>query len=243
MDFKQANAEGQVEVVTSEVMSSAPAETQPAISTESQTEVLHIGESLTQADIDRIYAKLGRPESFDKYDLSGIAPSDYNQEVLTQFKQKAFENGMSNEGVRKMAEWYKEIEVQQINSMQEAKKHQAEMWKLQVMKEWGSDFEKNVQLAVKARDAYTDADFRKYMDETGLGNHPSLLKAFAQIGRELSEDKLVQSETASRIAADEAANRREINRLRSDKSFMDMYRRGDTSAIRRLHSLYGIEGN
>ena len=229
----------------SEVISSDSALPQSAETVEASpaVDIIHVGETLTQDDINRIYSRLGRPESSDKYDLNDIVPSEYNQDIITQFKEKAFENGMSNEGVRKMAEWYKEVELKQIDSMNKAKQHQAEMWKLQVMKEWGSNFEKNVQLAVKARDAYTDADFRKYMDETGLGNHPAMLKAFAQIGRELSEDKLVQSETASRIAADEASLRREIDRLRSDKDFMSAYRKGDPAAIRRMNKLHGIEGN
>lgn len=202
------------------------------------TEQIIIGEELTADDVNRIYTKLGRPESPDKYDLSGIVPDTYNQDVLEQFKQKAHETGMSQEGVRKMAEWYKEVEVKQHEAINKARAIQDDQHIMTLKTELGANFDAEVKNARKALDAYTDKAFKQYMDESGLGNHPALVKAFAKIGRELSEDRLVQSDTATRLAKNDELRKSEILRLRGNKEFMEKYRRGEPTAVQRLNSLY-----
>lgn len=201
-------------------------------------EQIIIGEELTPDDVNRIYNKLGRPESPDKYDLTGIVPDTYNQDVLEQFKQKAHETGMSQEGVRKMAEWYKEVETKQHEAIQKARAIQDDQHIMTLKTELGVNFDTEIKNARKALDAYTDKAFKQYMDESGLGNHPALVKAFAKIGRELSEDRLVQSDTATRLAKNDELRRSEILRLRGNRDFMDKYRRGDPTAVQRLNSLY-----
>ena len=104
--------------------------------------------------------------------------------------------------------------------------------------ELGANFDAEVRNARKALDAYTDKAFKQYMDESGLGNHPALVKAFAKIGRELSEDRLVQSDTATRLAKNDELRKSEILRLRGNKEFMEKYRRGEPTAVQRLNSLY-----
>ena len=202
------------------------------------TEQIIIGEELTADDVNRIYTKLGRPESPDKYDLSGIVPDTYNQDVLEQFKQKAHETGMSQEGVRKMAEWDKEVEVKQHEAINKARAIQDDQHIMTLKTELGANFDAEVKNARKALDAYTDKAFKQYMDESGLGNHPALVKAFAKIGRELSEDRLVQSDTATRLAKNDELRKSEILRLRGNKEFMEKYRRGEPTAVQRLNSLY-----
>lgn len=42
----------------------------------------------------------------------------------------------------------------------------------------------------RARDTYFDADTRNFLTESGMGNHPGLLKALAAIGKELGDGKV-----------------------------------------------------
>jgi hypothetical protein len=193
---------------------------------------------LTDDDKNRVYARLGRPEDPQGYDLTEIVPAEYDQTVVDQFKKKAHESGMSEDAVKKMAAWYRELETANIKKMEDARQQQSGMGILQLKQEFGLNFDREVNNARKALEAYTDSNFRKYMDESGLGNHPALVKAFAKIGRELSEDRLVQSETAQKISKSNDLRKAEINRLRSDQSFMQKYRNGDRNAIERMQRLY-----
>jgi len=140
-----------------------------------------------------------------------------------------------------MAEWYKDLEIKQRESIEKSKAIQTDQYILELKKDFGANFDSEVKNARKALDAYTDSAFRKYMDDTGLGNHPALVKAFAKIGRELSEDRLVQSDTAVRLAKSDELRKSEIARLRSDRDFMSRYRRGEAAAVQRLNSLYTAE--
>lgn len=203
-----------------------------------QVEQLIIGEEITEEDRNRIFRRLGRPDAPDAYDLNGIVPENYNHDLVEQFKIKAHKTGMSNEGVREMAEWYKEVELKQKAAYDNYKKATADQHLLELKRDFGTKFDVEVGHAKKALDAYTDKAFKDYMNETGLGNHPALVKAFAKIGRELSEDRLVQSETAQRMQSNDDLRRQEIQRLRADKSFMDRYRRGDPVSVARLNRLY-----
>lgn len=210
----------------------------PQVKEENGVKEIIIGSEISDSERNIIYERLGRPKDHDGYDLTGIVPETYNQGVVEEFKKKAHETGMSAEGVRKMAEWYKGLELQQRDAMEKSKQIQADHYVLELKKDFGTNFDTEVKNARKALDAYTDQAFRKYMDDTGLGNHPALVKAFAKIGRELSEDKLVQSDTATRLAKSDELRRNEIARLRADKDFMSRYRRGDSAAVQRLNSLY-----
>ena len=219
--------------------SEAPQQAAPVDQTESVgVQEIIVGSEITDKDRDILYERLGRPKDHEGYDLSGIVPETYNQGVVEEFKKKAHETGMSAEGVRKMAEWYKDLELKQRESIEKSKMIQADQHILELKKDFGVNFDTEVKNARKALEAYTDSAFRKYMDDTGLGNHPALVKAFAKIGRELSEDKLVQSDTATRLAKSDDLKRSEIARLRSDKEFMSRYRRGESAAVQRLNSLY-----
>lgn len=45
--------------------------------------------------------------------------------------------------------------------------------------------------AAKARDMFAPEGFKELMDQTGLGNHPAMIKLLARIGKAVSEDKVL----------------------------------------------------
>jgi hypothetical protein len=53
-------------------------------------------------------------------------------------------------------------------------------------------------MAARARAKYLDAPTVKLLVDLGLGNHPKLFRAFAEIGRELAEDQAVAADGSSR---------------------------------------------
>ncbi len=226
------------ESMSSDTPGTQPSAAGPVENTAPQYEEIILGQELTDDDLSRVYKRLGRPDKAEDYDLKEIVPDTFNQGVVEEFKNKAFELGVSQDNAKKLAQWYKETQEKQINDYQRARQEASDRSILQLKAEWGSRFDEEVKYALKARDAYADADFKQYMNETGLGDHPALVKAFAKIGRELSEDRLVQSDTAVRMAKNSELKRAEIQRLRENKDFMAQYRRGEPSAVQRLNRLY-----
>lgn len=60
----------------------------------------------------------------------------------------------------------------------------------------GANYAKSVQLAGTVMDRFMDADSRAFLDESGLGNYPGLVKAFAKIGGQIAEGVIHTSEAA-----------------------------------------------
>ena len=78
---------------------------------------------------------------------------------------------------------------------------QAESWGQQV-EQWAADTKADKEIggdkltvsvghAQKALDTFASKEFREFLDSTGLGNHPEMVRAFAKVGKLMSEDSFV----------------------------------------------------
>lgn len=59
----------------------------------------------------------------------------------------------------------------------------------------GANFAQNTALAAKARDQFGTPELKKMFDETGIGNHPELVRFFTRVGKAISEDSFHASNT------------------------------------------------
>lgn len=65
---------------------------------------------------------------------------------------------------------------------------QTEQMMADLKTEWGNGFEKNLETAKAAVNTLTDDSFKAFLDKSGLGNHPEMVKMFTAIGSQLNED-------------------------------------------------------
>ncbi|SYA20142.1 Uncharacterised protein [Klebsiella pneumoniae] len=92
-------------------------------------------------------------------------------------------------------------------------KQQAEAWQAQT-EEWaatvkadkeigGDKLTANLGVAQRALDTFGTPALKEYLNGTGLGNHPELVKAFVKVGKAMSEDGVVTGkESGQRSAAE-----------------------------------------
>jgi len=62
-------------------------------------------------------------------------------------------------------------------------------------KEWGQNFDMNMNIAKKVVTSLLDQDFVEYLNESGLGNDSRLIKAFYTIGKKIGEDRFNRKTT------------------------------------------------
>lgn len=55
----------------------------------------------------------------------------------------------------------------------------------------GEKFPANAEIAKRVVNRFGTEEFRKALNETGLGNHPELFRVFVRIGKAMTEDQLV----------------------------------------------------
>lgn len=82
-----------------------------------------------------------------------------------------------------------EADFARQNAQEQAQKHQAQLsqWAAQTKQIFGPAWEKEVSLAVRAADAFGGPELRALLEETGLGNHPVIVRTFNGIGKRISE--------------------------------------------------------
>lgn len=154
----------------------------------------------TEDQWNEVYDKLGRPESADKYQLdvkSDVVPFD--ESAIKSFTENAHKLGLNNKQAQGILEFYKnsmEGSAQQNQVDMETAQAQAEQ---ELRKEWGRAYEDNIKKAGAVAKANMDANIldMQLKDGTRLGDHPAIIKGFANIANILSEDKLVSTESES----------------------------------------------
>ena len=80
---------------------------------------------------------------------------------------------------------------------------QIEQWAEQVKADKDLGTDASIGAAQKAMDKFGSPELKQYLNETGLGNHPELVRIFANIGKAMSEDGLVTGNSGgAKSAAD-----------------------------------------
>ncbi len=148
----------------------------------------------TEDQWNEVYDKLGRPESAEKYQLdvkSDIVPLDDG--AIKQFAENAHQLGLNNKQAQGILEYYKnsmEGTAQQERIDTETEQANAEA---ELRKEWGRSFDENIKKAGAVAKANMNPEIldMELKDGTRLGDHPAVIKGFANIANLMSEDKMI----------------------------------------------------
>ena len=149
---------------------------------------------------DEAYAKLGRPESADKYALNIESEAVAMDEgAIKSFAEQSHKLGLNNTQAQGILEFYKnnmESNMQRATVDTETAQAQAET---ELRAEWGKEFDSNVSKASALAKANMNPEILdlQMQDGTRIGDHPEIIKGFAKIAGMLSEDKLVSTESES----------------------------------------------
>lgn len=134
----------------------------------------------------------GAPE---KYEFKPAEGQEIDAAALEQFEPIARELNLTNEQAQKMVDLYGTKIMPMVQQQQvEAWQKTTEQWAADVKadKEIGGDkLTANLSAAQRALEQFGDPELKEYLDSTGLGNHPALVKAFIKVGKAISEDKVV----------------------------------------------------
>jgi len=163
-----------------------------------QDKVAVPNENSTDDQWNEVYGKLGRPESPDKYKLeakSDVVPLD--EGAVKSFAENAHKLGLNNKQAQGILEYYKnsmEGSAQQARVDTETAQANAEA---ELRKEWGRSYEDNIKKAGAVAKANMNGDILnlELKDGTRVGDHPDVIKGFANIANLLSEDKLIGTES------------------------------------------------
>ena len=147
---------------------------------------------------DEAYAKLGRPESPEKYTFdvkSDVVNMD--EGAIKSFAEQSHKLGLNNKQAEGILDFYKnnmEGTAQQAKIDTETAQSKAEQ---ELRQEWGRDFDGKVKQAGALAKANINPEVldMTLSNGTRLGDHPEIIKGFAKIAGMMSEDKIVSTES------------------------------------------------
>lgn len=159
-----------------------------------QDKVAVPNENSTDDQWNEVYGKLGRPESPDKYKLDVQSEMvKLDDGAVKSFAENAHKLGLNNKQAQGILEYYKNsMEGSEQQSRIDTETAQANA-EAELRKEWGRSFDENLKKAGSVAKANMNPEIldMELKDGTRLGDHPAIIKGFANIANLMSEDKMI----------------------------------------------------
>ena len=185
---------------------------------------------------DDFYNKIGRPEKANDYQFG-----DENGE-LDGFREFAHDTGLTQDQANNILKLYGDIQEEEKESHQNGLEELRTNTTMELQKEWGKNYDGKMDYAKRAFAQFASPELSQLMDESGMGNHPEMLRVFAKVGELMGEDSLVVGTGlgSSQLSPEQA--QQEIQALYSDKEFSKSYRDnkdpGHKTAMNKMERLF-----
>lgn len=124
---------------------------------------------------------------------------EMNEETLTGVRDIAKELGLDNEGAQKVVDLGSKMAQRWAQDLQDAHTAQVTEWGEQAKadKEIGGDkFEQSLADAKAAYDKFATPELTSFLNESGMGNHPEMIRLFARLKQQVGDDTLVAGQPA-----------------------------------------------
>lgn len=152
----------------------------------------------TEADQE---APAGAPE---KYEFVPPEGGKFDTQVIEQFSSVAKELNLPQEAAQKMLDKVGPVlAARQAEQIEAARNEWAESAKSD--KEFGGEhLQENLSVAKKALDTFGSPALRALLNDSGLGNHPEVIRMMVKAGKSISEDKVITGGTGTAAPARDA---------------------------------------
>jgi len=145
----------------------------------------------------------GAPE---KYEFAAGEGIELDGTAIEAFEPVARELNLTNEQAQKLVDMYPKIIASQEQRQAEAWQQQTEQWAADVKadKDIGGDkLPANLGAAQRAIDQFGSPELKEYLNGTGLGNNPELVRFCVKVGKAMSEDSMVDAGNSGQRSAAE----------------------------------------
>ena len=149
----------------------------------------------TEDDWNAVYEKLGRPKTADGYKFDLPQDKQVDEVSLKEFSSQAHKLGLLPGQAQGMVKFYNEITAKSLQDADSKALAARETSTKELKQEWGQAYNQKVsQAATLAKSVgATELLDTNLEDGTKLGDHPVMIKAFAELANKMGEDSIVQA--------------------------------------------------
>ena len=183
----------------------------------------------SQEELDNFYNKLGRPETSDGYETpkENMPEVPLDDQMQVRFFEEAHRIGLNKQQAAALMRW----QAQETHNSIEKIDSDGELALLRatetMQKEFGKAYEQNLNMAKNAAKEFGGEALVELLDTTGLGNEPAIIRAFANIGKAISNDEIVGGGGRQGFMMSPAEAKQQITNLKRDPNFMASYTDSD----------------
>lgn len=171
-------------------------------------------DTASEEEWSSFYKSIGQPD-LEKFDIA--TPAEGNKEFVGDFKNVAHKAGLLPKQAQSVMDWLMKKESDTVAAKTQAEKSTVEEGINSLKKEWGGGFEKQISLAKLAVKEVGGDEFTAYLESSGLGNNPALIKVLSKVGKLLGEDKIRGDATGSMGGQTPDEIQAEINAIMGNK--------------------------
>jgi hypothetical protein len=169
----------------------------------------------------------GRPKTADEYKFEEAKLPEgveYDSQLEGKFKSVAHMAGLNNKQAAMLRDMFAAYQTEAFTAAQTEYKTQRTEAESSLQKELGSAYEPTVNAAKAALKEYADEKFVGWLEETGMGNHPEIVRVFGKIGKELlGETKLATPQSSFSTPGDYAKQAAEYRSKYTDALYNNMH--------------------
>lgn len=185
-----------------------------------------------------MYSKLGRPEDATGYKFDEVTMPDgfaLDENQLNDFQEKAHSVGLSEKQANELYGWYVGNQSTQFEGMVNSAEEQLIAAQTDLRKAWGNAYDQKFSAAERAVREFGGEELEQALAETGAGNNPMLIKAFAQIGEKLMGDTSLEG--GQQHAKTPAMIEEEMAKIQNNPDFYDKNNLEQPAMVRRMQGL------
>lgn len=148
-------------------------------------------EAKTEAKVEKVV-----PEKYE-FKTDGLV---LDATLIEKTAAYAKAQGFSQEQAQALLNHQNETVSSYVVAQQENLKTKTTQWaeEIKADKEFGGDkFNETAEYAKRAFEKFADPEFKQMLNDTGLGNYPALVKAFAKVGKLLANDSMVSGKSSA----------------------------------------------
>ena len=144
-----------------------------------------------------------------KYDLTMPEGVEVDQAMLDQFAPTFKELGLTTQQAQALADKFIEAQNQRGEAQQQGWAQTVEGWVDQAKADpeiGGAKWDSTVQTASGIVKRFGNDAFREYLNASGAGNHPEMIRFMAKVGAMIGEDRPAVSENPGKKIAQDTAS-------------------------------------
>jgi hypothetical protein len=149
-------------------------------------------EKASTEEWERYYTKLGRPEQSDGYEFEKAELPDgmsYNEDFEKAFLDKAHTAGLNNKQVGDLYAWWNSTSKEAHVHSQVESENTIQRAEIELRADWGRQYDEKLAGVQRLVDKYADGADKQYLEESGIGNNPSMAKFLDRLAKDFGEGR------------------------------------------------------